>query len=194
MPKCTCRFCGGLIEYEESQEGVWGPCPHCDYQVKLVAKQAPLVDTTNQLPPRRSAATIAAAALKKPPASRKGVIIVCSLTGIILAGALVFAIAPWHKKPPPKPEMVHAKFGFSDKFLIVHNEDAFDWPAIDIFINGDPPSGFKYSLTNLTAGGTATLDLNKFAKDGGGQFKTSSMTIKQIWIGGGGFKYQTYRP
>jgi len=190
MHKCTCRFCGGLIEYDESQEGEWGPCPHCDYQVKLVVKQAPLVDTANELPPRRAAAAVAP---KKQKGSRKGVIIVCSLTGIVLAGALVFAIGPWHKAPP-KPEMVHAKFGFSDKFLMVRNEDLFDWTNISIFINGEPPSGFKYSMTNLAAGDTATLDLNKFTKDGGGPFKTSSMTIKQIWIGGSGFKYQTYRP
>jgi hypothetical protein len=193
MPKCTCRFCGGLIEYDESQEGGWGPCPHCDYQVKLVVKQAPLVDTTNQLPPRRAVAAVAAT--RKPPGrSRKGIIIVSSLTGIVLAGALVFVAGPWHKGPPPKPEMVHAKFGFSDKFLMVHNEDTFAWPAIEIYINGAPTTGFKFSLTNLAAGETATMELKKFTKDDGGQFKTSSMIITQIWIGGGGFKYQTYRP
>ena len=174
-------------------EGEWGPCPHCDYQVKLVVKQAPLVDTTHQLPPRRAVAAVAAAR-KKPAGSRKGIVIVCSLTGIVLVGALVFAVGPWHRKPPPKPEMVHARFGFSDKFLIVHNEDGFDWPAMEVYINGEPPTGFKYSMTNLPAGGTATLELNRFMKDGGVAFKTSSTVIKQIWIGGSGFKYQTYRP
>jgi len=189
MLKCTCRFCGGEIEFDESQQGEWDVCPHCDYQVRLVVTQAPLVDTENQLPPRP-----APAAAKKTGSSRKGTIIACSLTGIVLAGALVFVIAPWNKSAPPKPEVVHAKFGFSNKFIMVHNEDPFDWPAVSIYINGEPPSGFKYSLTNLAAGGTATLELNKFTRDGGGQFKTSSMIITQIWIGGSGFKYQTFRP
>ena len=189
MLKCTCRFCGGQIEFDESQEGEWDECPHCNYQVRLMVKQAPLVDTGNELPPRP-----APAAPTKHKGSRKSVIIVCSLTGIVLAGALVFVIGPRWKSPAPKPEVVHAKFGFSDKFLMVHNEDPFDWPAVSVYINGEPPSGFKCSLTNLAAGGTATLELNKFVKDSGGQFKTSSMTVTQIWIGGSGFKYQTFRP
>ena len=188
MLKCTCRFCGGEIEFDESQEGEWDACPHCDYQVRLMVNQAPLVDTTNQLPPRP------APVAKKQGGSRKGIIMVCSLTGIVLAGVLVFVIAPWEKSAPPKLEVVHAKFGFSDKFLMVHNEDPFDWPAVTVYVNGGPPSGFKYSLTNLAAGGTATLELNKFIRDDGRQFKTSSMIITQIWIGGSGFKYQTFRP
>ena len=189
MLKCSCRFCGGKIEYDHSREGEWLECPHCQYQTRLLPCHAPLITQTT-LPPRSPPHH--PKEIDVPVDRRRSIRIFCAAAALL--AAVVFFIGCLSPSDPSENRALHARFGYSDKFLIVRNESHHDWPTLAVYLNGEPPSAFKYSLPGLAAGQSVSISLKNFVSDGRQSFQDSKAAIRQITISGPGFDTQTFQP
>jgi hypothetical protein len=115
------------------------------------------------------------------------------------------ASAPADKEPaPPAREIIAGQLVPSKEIapdagirvghstLTIKNQDAADWPSINVFINSDPPYGFGLQIRPLKAGAETQLQLDQFCKPDGLRFDPFHYAVRKVCIGGNGFGYQAF--
>ena len=136
------------------------------------------------------------------------------LAGILLAALLCYMVhlclhpdphAPAVRPPqdvqestPPEPtpaahKTVKVDIRFNSTTLGIKNLDQTTWPALNVFINGDPPFTYRYVIGSLKPGEAVTVALGEFAKDKSGErFDPYRFKLTKVWIGGHDFDYEAY--
>jgi hypothetical protein len=93
----------------------------------------------------------------------------------------------------PAHKVVKADVRFDATTLGIMNLDQTNWPALNVFINGDPPFAYRYVIGSLAPGEAITVLLAEFSKDGSGErFDPFKFKLTKVWIGGKEFDYQSY--
>ncbi len=95
-------------------------------------------------------------------------------------------------KEAAKHKKLNAGISFADNKVQVRNLDSFDWPGINIYLNGDPLVGYGIHIPELKSGESDTIPLTQFTKDSGERFNPETFRVVKLWIGGGDFDYVEY--
>lgn len=64
---------------------------------------------------------------------------------------------------------------------------------VDVYINGTPPFTYHARATTPTPGNHITLRLDEFVKKDGIRFNPITQAVTEVWIGGNGYDYQSYK-
>lgn len=115
--------------------------------------------------------------------------------GTVLTAFLVLA---WRNRQEysPLPEQhrtVKADITAGRTTLTVINRDEDKWEAKQLFINGMPPFTYRLWIDPLGPGQATIIPLSDFTKKNGERFQPDRFAVTEIWIGGNGFDYTSYR-
>jgi hypothetical protein len=98
--------------------------------------------------------------------------------------------------PAPRVLSGVAIVPLAEDAISIRNEGPLDWPELQVFINNTFPAGLGYSLTipALKKGQAVRYGLRQFTKDNGERFDPSRYELKNVSIGGNGYKYEDFKP
>jgi hypothetical protein len=63
---------------------------------------------------------------------------------------------------------------------------------VTIYVNGTPPSGFRADGQLPAVGQTIRVPLRSFTTKSGDRFNPIAQAVTVVWIGGGGYDYESY--
>ncbi len=63
---------------------------------------------------------------------------------------------------------------------------------MEIYVNGDPPFGFRADSTVPPQGQAVVVPLFQFVNREGDRFNPVNRAVKVLWVGGGGYDFQSY--
>jgi hypothetical protein len=117
----------------------------------------------------------------------------CSVDPIAPASGPTGAARAGQSTPPAEHKTVTADVRFNATTIGIKNLDESAWPALNVFINGDPPFAYRRVIGPLAPGEAVTVLLGEFAKDGTGErFDPYRFKLIKVCIGGNGFDYGGY--
>lgn len=94
---------------------------------------------------------------------------------------------------PVVKNQINASITFSDDRIMILNDNNFDWPVLNVYINGMPSQGYGLRIRALKQTESVTINLTDFTKQENGEiFNPSAYRVTQLWIGGGDFDYVKY--
>jgi len=77
--------------------------------------------------------------------------------------------------------------------VIISNQSKTEtWDSVNIYLNGEPLSGFACRLENVKPLDSKVIPLTEFVKDNGDRFNPRDTKVLYVWIGGGKYDYQKY--
>ena len=63
---------------------------------------------------------------------------------------------------------------------------------MELYVNGDPPFGFRADTTVPPQGQTVVVPLFQFVNREGDRFNPVNRAVKVLWVGGGAYDFQSY--
>lgn len=73
------------------------------------------------------------------------------------------------------------------------NESEFEWQDVFVYLNGQPPEGYKRLLGNLKPNNSVELTLLEFRDPTGTPFEPWRMGVTEVWIGNEKIGYRSFR-
>ncbi len=114
--------------------------------------------------------------------------------GIITILALfVWAVMSQIQPPDDKVVALQAYVKVKPADLNVFNESDFEWKDFVVYINGQPPNGYKRKLPTLPPGNGIDLTLLEFTDNYGTGFQPWTMTVNEVWIGNAKSGFRSFR-
>lgn len=115
--------------------------------------------------------------------------------GVILGlGAFAFigaALSSTDTATPSKGTLA-VKVGVTTTELEVTNVGAPAGAELVVYLNGNPPTGYK-AVSTVPAVGTSTrLRLADFVSKDGARFMPLAQGVTVVWVGGGGYDYRSF--
>jgi hypothetical protein len=86
---------------------------------------------------------------------------------------------------PTGSSTVNCTISVSDDILIVSNTGKPPWTSIEIYINGDPLSGYGCRIDDVKPLDSRRIPLREFTKSTGDRFNPFEKKVTEVWIGGG---------
>jgi hypothetical protein len=129
-------------------------------------------------------------ALTSVMVARRHWLIGISLLGAVgLLGAVAWLVDARH---PDKhaPRLVAVDIAYSDIDLRLQNQGSADWTTAIVYINGDPPNGFKHTVAAPKVGSAVTIPFAAFVDASGRRFDPTMTRLKNVWVGGKGYDFQ----
>lgn len=80
----------------------------------------------------------------------------------------------------------------SDTEIEIKNTGAKSWAEITIYLNGDPPGGYKLTARAPKIGEKARFSFSRFVDKQGNRFDPVRLAPVKVWIGGGGYDFEKY--
>lgn len=117
-----------------------------------------------------------------------------SYAGIIIV-FLLFIWVVWSQMHPPEAKVLSLRAYVKAKpaDLNVFNESEFEWKDFVVYINGQPPNGYKRKLPTLQPGNGIDLTLLEFTDNYGIGFQPWTMSVNEVWIGNEKSGYRSFR-
>jgi hypothetical protein len=115
--------------------------------------------------------------------------------GLMGACLLVFIwlIGPWRGDSESQLQIMRGVVTVKPADLGVYNEREFEWQEVFVYLNGQPPVGYKRKLGNLAPGTGKDITLLEFTDVSGAAFEPWRMSITEVWIGNEKLGYRTFR-
>jgi hypothetical protein len=73
------------------------------------------------------------------------------------------------------------------------NDGTPDWKTAEVYINGSPPFTYKATVAAPAVGQAVRIPLASFVKKDGERFNPATHALTEIWVGGGGYDFQSYK-
>lgn len=77
--------------------------------------------------------------------------------------------------------------------LVIENTSGSALTGLKAYLNGTPPFTYSAPVPAISAGGRVRVPLSSFAKKDGQRFKPADTKATDIWVGGGGYDYGSFR-
>jgi hypothetical protein len=201
--KCKCPHCAIEIEFASEDAGRSCNCPSCGNALQLPIPSANLINETKPAaspPPQIVYAPPQTIYVKEKP---KTGCLTQIIAVFLIGGLIIFIISLVNTSNSPssisspsisEKKTVNADISYNDYKVTIKNLDSFDWPELDVYINGSPPFSYTARIQALKSGESATYDLNQFAKSDGERFNPDAYKVTELWIGGDDYDYKKYGP
>lgn len=191
--KCSCKHCGGHIEFESEHAGTWVDCPHCQVQTPLkLPAPIPIAPTWEEAQQQRRRNYPPEILQKKKWLSWQAGLFLLFLFGALLfvVGSLFTKEAEQTTRTIPKPRnLPPVRTMHTDTELVLVNASSDSLNGIIAYVNGMPPYGYKCEIGFIEAKGIKEVRLIDFTKSNGERFNPMAYKVTEIWIGGGGYDY-----
>ncbi len=110
-------------------------------------------------------------------------------TPVLLSLAFYFGNQESSTAPAPQLEILVRASATS---LEVTNVQTSDWHELVVYINGQPPSGFKAKTKAPAPGETVSIPLLQCVDEDGLRFSPLQRAVMYVWVGGGSYNYSRY--
>jgi len=115
--------------------------------------------------------------------------------GLMGACLIVFIwlVGPWRSDREKQLQIMRGVVTVKPADLGVFNESDFEWQDVTVYLNGQPPGGYKRKLGNLPPGDGKDITLLEFTDVSGAAFEPWRMSVTEVWIGNEKLGYRTFR-
>lgn len=153
-------------------------CKECGSQISSKANQCPHCGSPNK---RTSVATW----------------LVGGTMLMLMVPACYTMLTPSYEPPPQPAEAVvdntpKITVRSSATDVTITNTGTADWPVVELYLNGDPPDGWKLRATAPAVGQSHTYLFGSFTTKDGRRFNPLSHQAQNLWVGGGGKDFALY--
>ena len=102
-------------------------------------------------------------------------------------------VGPWRNEPGMEAQVMRAVVTVKPADLNVFNESDFEWQEMFVYLNGQPPAGYKRKITSLAPRTGKDLTLLEFVDASRMPFEPWRMSVTEVWIGNDKLGYRAFR-
>jgi len=208
-----CPQCGRSSDFPSEAFGQRTRCPHCRAEVVATPAVSPPnpaipldcpADNAPEIPDLAACVKCGLTILKQSKTcphcgerQQPRNVLVPTLAVVasaaLLAGAAYLAANRYSGaiRPGASHRVMRAAIQFNDQRIFIRNEDSFDWRGAELYINGEPPYAFHFTLGDVRSGAGKIISLTDFIANGA-PFQPAQTRVTNVWVGGPGFDFSSF--